>query len=96
MKGEISYDLVMKDEMRFVEGTFRIDGGEWQVVIFGRGSVQDFVVKQCTWDSGVSGIYVSVPPSALLNKEIVERILKNWSNVPHWIEVRGPDSMQLR
>ena len=34
ISGEISYDLVMGDDMAFVEGTFRISGGEWQVFIF--------------------------------------------------------------
>lgn len=30
---EISYDLVMDDDMSFVEGTYRLPGGDWQVVI---------------------------------------------------------------
>lgn len=33
MRAEISYDLVMDDDMAFVEGTHRLPGGDWQVVI---------------------------------------------------------------
>ena len=32
MHAEISYDLVMDDDMSFVEGTYRLLGGDWQVV----------------------------------------------------------------
>lgn len=31
MKAEISFDLKMEDNMSFVEGTYRLEGGEWQV-----------------------------------------------------------------
>ena len=34
MKAEITYDLVMDDNMNFVEGCYRLHGGEWQVFIF--------------------------------------------------------------
>ena len=29
MRAEISYDLVMDDDMEFVEGTYRLPGGDW-------------------------------------------------------------------
>jgi hypothetical protein len=33
MRAEISYDLVMDDDMWFVDGTKRLPGRDWQVVI---------------------------------------------------------------
>jgi hypothetical protein len=33
MRAEISYDLVMDDDMGFVKGTYRLPGGDWQVFI---------------------------------------------------------------
>jgi len=32
MQGEISYDLMMADDMSFAEGTYRIGSGEWKGV----------------------------------------------------------------
>jgi hypothetical protein len=42
MKGEISYDLVMENDMSFVEGTYRIENGEWRVFIL-RGSDKSYL-----------------------------------------------------
>src|SRR5262249_47142452 len=58
MRAEISYDLVMDDDMAFVEGTYRLAGGAWQVVIvsaFERDVPAPQVVPQ-RWESGVSGV----------------------------------------
>jgi hypothetical protein len=33
MKAEITFDLVMDEDMGFVEGCYRLDGGEWKVFI---------------------------------------------------------------
>src|SRR5262245_47640183 len=38
---EISYDLVMGEDMAFVEGTYRLPGGDWQVVIVSRYDVAE-------------------------------------------------------
>lgn len=40
MTGDISYDLVMGDDMGFVEGTFRLPGSPWQVIIVRKGTVR--------------------------------------------------------
>ena len=34
MKAEITFDLVMDDDMPFVEGCYRLPDGPWQVFIF--------------------------------------------------------------
>lgn len=39
-KGDISYDLIMEDNMSFVEGTYRIDNGDWHVFIFSKDAIE--------------------------------------------------------
>jgi hypothetical protein len=98
MRAEISYDLVMDDEMEFVEGTYRLPGGDWQVVIvsaFERDIPQPQVVPQ-RWESGVSGVFVRIPRAERINAGTVERILSEALGVSEWVRVSGPDSMQLR
>lgn len=96
MTGEISYDLVMDEDMGFVEGTFRLPGGEWRVVIVSRCSVPSPEAKLTTWESGVTGLIVTFPKGITLNKSAVEDILGQTFGVSEWVEVRGPDSMRLR
>jgi hypothetical protein len=96
MKGEISFDLVMEENMAFVEGTFRVAGGNWQVFIFSRHPCKVLTIKPGLWNSGVSGFQVLFPALETLNKSVVKRILSDYLGITEWTEVRGPDSMQLR
>lgn len=96
MRAEISYDLVMEGEMDFVEGTFRLPGQDWQVLIVSKRDVAQPEVVQSTWDSGETGLCIKFPQVQPLNKATVERVLAASLVVSDWIEVRGPDSMQLR
>lgn len=98
MRAEISYDLVMEDDMAFVEGTYRLPGGDWQVVIvsaFERDVPEPQVVPQ-RWESGVSGVFVRIPHGERINAATVERALSEALGVSEWVGVRGPHSMQLR
>src|SRR5262245_15032920 len=98
MRAEISYDLVMDDDMEFVEGTYRLPGGDWQVVIlsaFDRDVPAPQVVPQ-QWESGVSGVFVRLPRREPINAATVERVLSDALGVTKWVRVRGPDSIQLR
>lgn len=96
MRAEISYDLVMEDDVSFVEGTFRLPSGDWLVVIVSRRDVPQVEVIPQVWKSGVTGVFIKFPCCETLNKAAVERILSEALGVSEWIEVRGPDSMQLR
>jgi len=94
--GEISYDLVMADDMAFVEGTYRIGGCDWCVFIFSKRSEEEPTWKAGSWDSGVWGVVVQVPLRTRLNITSVESMLSHVLGVGKWERVRGPDSMQLR
>lgn len=93
---EISYDLVMEDEMPFVEGTYRLAGGEWQVFIFVRREVDEPEITEATWRSGVTGLHLAYPRERLLNQSVVESLLSSHLSVEHWKVVRGPDSIMIR
>jgi hypothetical protein len=96
MRAEISYDLVMEDDMSFVEGTYRLTDGVWQVVIVSRRDVSEPEVVPQRWDSGVSGVFIRFPRTGKLNRAAVEQVLSESMSVSEWVVVRGPDSMQLR
>jgi hypothetical protein len=98
MEGEISFDLVMNDNMPFVEGTFRLPGQEWQVFIFGPDTtvVAPEVNPRARWESGVTGVFVKWPESLRLHKAVILQILSEHLGITKWNEVHGPDSMGLR
>jgi hypothetical protein len=87
----------MDDELSFAEGAFRLPCGEWQVFIFSRPNA----TERPAWrhdqrESGVRGIVVAFPNGRVLNKAAVTEVLTDATGATEWIEVRGPDSMQLR
>ena len=98
MKGEITYDLVMDDDMPFVEGCYRLDDGVWKVFIFSKseGLREVGVRKDVVWKSGVTGLTIVVSDDTILNKETVLKALSDALGVTEWSEVRGPDSIQIR
>ncbi|HJT30929.1 MAG TPA: hypothetical protein VJ783_02600 [Pirellulales bacterium] len=95
-EAQISYDLVMEDDMDFVEGTFRLSGTGWQVFIIRKWPISATEFTQAQWANGVRGVVARVPESFSLNKEVVERTLGMWLQVDCWHQVAGPDSMSLR
>ncbi len=86
----------MGDDMAFVEGTYRLPGAGWQVVVVSRFDLPEPEVISETWSSGVTGIFVRFPRSEPLNKLAIERVLSGALGVAEWVETRGPDSMNLR
>jgi hypothetical protein len=98
MKAEITFDLVMEEDMSFVEGCYKLDGGPWQVFIFASPGRRDIVEVRTnlTWSSGVTGLNAFVPKDVKLNKSTVLEVLSDALGVTEWVEVRGPDSIVLR
>lgn len=98
MKAEITFDLVMEEDMSFVEGCYKLDGGTWQVFTFPSPGRRDTleVRTNLTWASGVTGLNAFVPKHVKLNKTTVLEVLSDALGVTEWVEVRGPDSMVLR
>lgn len=99
MKAEITFDLVMSEDMGFIEGCYRLDGSAWNVFIIAhsrRGSCEPGVWKNLTWKSGVKGLNAVIPVSTNINKSAVLELLSEALDVAEWCEVRGPDSIMLR
>lgn len=93
MRAEISYDLVMGDEMEFVEGTYRLPDCDWQVFIFSRSDVAQPRVEPSKWPSGVTGVCVRFPRSMRLNRTTVANVLSVALGVSEWVVLPGPDSL---
>lgn len=95
-QGEISYDLIMKDDMLFVEGTYRLESDEWRVFICSKQRVAAPSWCLGTWESGVSGITFRVPLAMPLNMATVEGLMSQALGSVEWRRVAGPDSIRLR
>jgi hypothetical protein len=96
MRAEISYDLVMNVDMEFVEGTYRLPNAGWQVLIASKRDIHEVELVQQVWESGATGVLLRFPASKQLNAEAIERVLSVSFGVSDWVQVHGPDSMQLR
>jgi len=99
MRAEVTFDLVMGEDMGFVEGCYRLPGNDWEVFVIAHsrnGSSQPGVWTDLVWKSGVRGLNAVVPASEPLNKAVVLNILSQALGVSDWNEVRGPDSIVLR
>src|SRR5262249_11718888 len=95
-EAEISYDLVMEEDMSFVEGCYRLPGRPWEVFIVSKMSIAEPEHTFGKWDSGVTGVTFRVPRGMKVNKAVVEELLSSALGVACWREVRGPDSIMLR
>ena len=100
MKAEITWDLVMSDDMPFIEGCYRLDDGPWQVVTAAKRPEHPHVIVSngVRWKSGVTGMNILLPAWARLNAIILIELMSNTLHVDveDWVVVRGPDSMVLR
>jgi hypothetical protein len=93
---EFSFDIDMSDDMNWVEGTYRLPGKFWEVMIFGKQDVPALRDRPGEWPSGIAGTVFDVPREAKLNRQYVQQALAVAFGVDGWVEVQGPDSMVLR
>ena len=96
MEADICYDLLMEDDMDFIEGTFRLPGSDWKVFIVMKRQVSRPDIAETEWANGASGLIITVPVSLQLNKQILEYEMGKHLGVARWHETRGSDSMSLR
>jgi hypothetical protein len=99
-KGEITFDIVVpEDGVTFVEGCYRIDGGNWEVFFFRKGdqwSGAPSIRRNAVFSSGITGVDGVLPDNWVLNKKTVMGILAVAEGVEVWTEVLGPDSLILK
>lgn len=96
MTGDISYDLVMEDDMGFIEGCYRVGSGNWQVLIINKKDIDSIVFVPSRWPNGILGLVIHVPAATVLNSSVAKQILSNRLGIHSWIESKGPDSIDIR
>ena len=98
MIAEVTWDLVMDEDMGFIEGCYRLPNEPWQVIIASKKNeiLTVDVRNNLTWESGVTGMNIYFPRKFQLNAGILLEIMSRVLGVSKWIEVRGPDSILLR
>ncbi len=100
LRPEFSFDIIMEDDMNYVEGTYRLPGRFWEVMIFRRSDVPQLQHRPnqppVEWSSGITGTVFDVPRGENLNREYVRKALRVAFGHEDWVEIRGPDSMVLR
>jgi hypothetical protein len=94
---QISFDHVVSENSGGIEGTYRLPGKFWEVVIFSKEDVTELQFStKGKWKSGITGIYFEVPHSTKLSREYVIQAMTQAFGFKTWTEVRGPDSIVLR
>jgi hypothetical protein len=93
---EVSFDVVVDDDMDWVDGTYRLPNRFWEVMIFGKQDVSEAGHQRTEWPSGITGVVFVVPRGDRLNRQYVQQSLAAAFGIDGWVEVRGPDSMVLR
>ena len=96
MKFEISYDIVMREEMDAVEGCYRLPAQFWQGFAFFKQDVTELQHRFVTWESGLTGIEFDVPREANLNRKYVVRSMSEIFGADSWAEVHGPAGHTLK
>ncbi len=99
MKAEITFDLVMHEFMPAAEGCYRLSDNIWCVFFFYVCPEEGEFIgikKNLVWDSGVTGLNAFFPEGTNLNKALILETLSRELGVTEWVEVRGPDSIDLR
>jgi hypothetical protein len=97
MNAEISFDTMVPDTgSEHVEGCYRLGSSDWRVFYATQAYQGSPRIFPATWQSGASGIQIHHPKNEILNKASVKSALAEMLNVSEWIEVRGPDSLQMK
>lgn len=100
---EISFDTeVCESGQSHVEGCYRLDKKDWCVFYFtdrrdGRWwRKEPLILTEVVWPSGARGIEAVYPKKTVLNKRFVATELARILKTSNWVEVAGPDSLQMK
>jgi hypothetical protein len=102
VRPEISFDIVPEDDNDFIEGSYRVPGQFWQVVVCKKADVSEvrhrpaIWRKTTEWEGEITGVIFQFPRAAGLNRASLLRAMSDATGFSDWSEVNGPDSMVLR
>ena len=100
--GQISFDtLLSNDDNVHVEGSYRVDAGDWKVFHFTHHHPEEMLSERnirhdIVFRGGVIGTNGIFPIEEKLNKSSVAKILSELTGVGCWFDVSGPDSLILK
>lgn len=101
-RAEISFDTILEDDNVWVEGSYRLPGEFWKVVIFGKEDVPEMWCRTSNWqratkwEGEVPVTEVRLPKHAKMGRAELLRAMTEAVGHSDWAEVAGPDSMMLR
>ena len=99
---EISFDLAREEGMTWMEGSYRLPGELWKVVIFRQEDVPAIESRPqrwrepTPWEREATGVLIRIPRSVAITRTSLLGALSQVFGHADWTEVRGPDSMLLR
>jgi hypothetical protein len=99
---EISFDTVLEADNDYTEGSFRLPDGFWQVVVFRKDEVQvvsstpSIWERPTAWELEATGLVIRMPRGDKVDREYLLRVMYQVIGFDGWVEVSGPDSMNLR
>ena len=99
---EISFDTVLEEDNGWVEGSYRLPGEFWKVVIFQKDDVPEFRCQPTNWqrptrwEREITGMVIRFPRTARMGRADLLQAMSKAVGFSEWVEVRGPDSMMLR
>lgn len=99
---EISFDLVMEEDNGCMEGSYRLPGEFWKVVIFQKDDVPELRSqpsrwqRPTRWEREINGVVIRFPRTARMGRDDLLRAMAQVFGRSDWVQVDGPDSMMLR
>lgn len=85
-----------------MEGSYRLPGEFWKVVIFQKEDVPEIQCQPTTWqrptkwEGEMTGVVIRFPRTAKVSREDLLRAMSQVFGCSEWVQVNGPDSMMLR
>ena len=86
----------MGEDMRAVEGSYRLPGQFWQIFLFSNEDVPELRHELGAWRSGITGVEFEVPGRIGINQDLIVRAMSDVFGVESWSIVPGPDSLVLK
>lgn len=99
---EISFDLVVKEDNAWMEGSYRLPDEFWKVVIFRKCDVPELRSQMSKWqrptkwEREITGVVIHFPQTAKMGPDDLIRAMTQVFGRNDWVQVGGPDSMMLR
>jgi hypothetical protein len=101
-RAEISFDTVLEENNDWAEGSYRLPGEFWKVVIFQKADVQEVQCepsrwqRPTKWEREITGVVIRFPRTARMSRDDLLRAMSDAFGWSEWAQVDGPDSMILR